>query len=154
MCSNQCAASYDDAEVFDSDVFATACHQKFPAMLQLLEDIVLCHCNAWTNALSSCTRPPTKGLCSSKTKAEKCSVPPVRKRRTHGLKGTDAYPIICPRKRGASVLLKCSRKCHKSDCSVDEGLPKASNLTSTRVLCCLPQKWSESYIALRAAVSA
>ena len=48
MCSSPCVVSNDDTGVIDSDVVVTVCLQTALMMLQILEDIVLCHCNVWT----------------------------------------------------------------------------------------------------------
>ena len=52
MCGSQCPAWYDDAEVLDSEVVATACRQTATVMLQLLEDTVLYPCNVWTTVVA------------------------------------------------------------------------------------------------------
>ena len=57
----------------------------------------------------------------------------------------DVVPLCCS---GAPVNVMIA------DWSIDEGLPKASNLSSTGALSFLPQNQLESHIALKAPVSA
>ena len=71
ICSSPCAASYEDAEVLDSDVVATACRQNVWVIPQLLEDIVLSDLNAWSSVVAlvvslSVARMCTRGPISSK----------------------------------------------------------------------------------------
>ena len=73
--------------------------------------------------------PPTTGPCSPKTKAKTCSEPPLRKRRTHGLKCDRRFANTLAQEGEscASLLLRCTRKSHHK-CGLVNGRRAAQSL--------------------------